>query len=315
MGDNIVSTEPIFTTVVQKAMEYTASFKPLIVITAYAANGGTATVNGNTSILVEEGDELTLTATADEGYEFACWSAEGDTVSTEPVFTTKANSSTTYTAHFKNTEEPVTEISVTISQYGSGTYCSAHALDFSNTGNLKAYVATGYNNLTQVVTLTRIQTSKPAIGLYLVGEPGEHVIPVIESSSDNTLNMLAGTLEDTVINSISDDGTYANFKYTITEENAPPMFYQFQDSTPLSANKAYLQIPTEWQEETPAKSVSIRLDETENSTYIERTEENTKEEESTIYDLTGRKIRKIAVSDIYIINGKKTIIKQGNSTR
>ena len=309
-----VSIEPMFTTVVQEATEYTANFKTLIVITANATNGGTATVNGNTSISVEEGEEFTLTAIADEGYEFDNWSADGEVVSTEPVFTTTANGTTVYTANFKSTKEPVTEEVITINIYGSGTFCSAHALDFSNTSSLKAYVATGYNAQTQVVTLTRIHTSKPAIGLYLVGEPGQHVIPVIESSSDNTLNMLAGTLGDTVINSTSDDGTYANFKYTVTEENAVPMFYQFQDNTPLGANKAYLQIPIEWLEDAPAKSVSIRFDDVENSTSIGEELENTRED-CIIYDLTGRRISNITVPNIYIINGKKTIIRQGNSHR
>lgn len=313
-----VGIEPVLTTIVQKETTYTANFEVMIqtiTISVEAGEGGSATVNGGTSITVEDGEEFTLTATADEGYVFSHWSIGDNVVSTEPVFTTTAESSTVYTANFESTEETVTEVAVTINQYGSGTYCSGYALDFRNTGNIKAYVATGYNNQTQVVTLTRIQTSKPAIGLYLVGEPGEHRISVIENSSDNSLNMLAGTLEDAVINSTSDDGAYANFKYTITEENAAPMFHQFQDNTPLSANKAYLQIPVEWLEKTPAKSVSIRLDEMENSTPVEEIQGNANKENCTIYDLTGRKINNITVPDIYIINGKKTIIKPENSTR
>jgi hypothetical protein len=169
---------------------------------------------------------------------------------------------------------------------------------------LKAYAATGYKSNSQVVTLTRVQTSEPGIGLFLKGEPGEYVVPVIESTDEHSLNMLVGTLEPTIVNST--EGEMSNYKFTIADGDAAPMFYPFEDGTTLSAGKAYLQIPTAWLPATAQKSVSIRFDEGETTGIDELKGENG--EVKTIYDLQGRVVENPA-SGIYIIDGKKVIIK------
>ena len=197
-----------------------------------------------------------------------------------------------------------TEVTVTIGQYGSATYCSPYALDFSNVEGLKAYAATGYNRQTQVVTLTKVQTAEAGVGLFLKGEPGEYVVPVIEYSNDYTLNLLVGTLEQTTVNST--DGAMSNYKFTIAEGNDEPMFYPFEDGTAFSAGKAYLQIPTAWLPVTAQKSLNIRFDEGETTDIDELEGENGKVK--TIYDLQGRVVEK-PTSGIYIIDGKKVIIK------
>ena len=197
-----------------------------------------------------------------------------------------------------------TEVTITVNQYGAGTYCSPYALDFSNVDGLKAYAATGYKSNSQVVTLTRVQTSEAGIGLFLKGEPGEYVVPVIESTDEHSLNMLVGTLEPTIVNSTA--GAMSNYKFTIAEGDAYPMFYPFEDGTTLSAGKAYLQIPTAWLPSTAQKSLNIRFDEGETTDIdeVNGEEENVK----NIYDLQGRVVEN-PTSGIYIINGKKVIIK------
>ena len=204
-----------------------------------------------------------------------------------------------------------TDITVTINQYGNATYCSPFALDFSEVEGLKAYAATGYNKVTQVVTLTRLQTAEAGVGLFLKGEPGEYTVPVIEYSNDYTLNLLVGTLEETVVNSTT--GEMSNYKFTIADGDAEPMFYPFEDNTPFSTGKAYLQIPTAWLPATAQKSVSIRFDEGETTDIDELEGENGKVkgengEVKTIYDLSGRVVES-PTSGIYIINGKKVVVK------
>ena len=194
---------------------------------------------------------------------------------------------------------------ITINQYGSGTYCSEYALDFSEVEGLKAYAATGYNTKTGIVTLTRVMTSQPGMGLFLKGEAGEYSVPTLESTDDNSLNMLVGTLEKTTVNSTSDDGKYLNYKYTKLTDDEPLMFHQFKDGSSLSAGKAYLQIPAAWVP-TTAKSISLRFDDGEGTTDIEETE-LTNQNSEIIYDLMGRKVSAPQKGMVYIVNGKKTV--------
>ena len=200
-------------------------------------------------------------------------------------------------------------VTITMNQYGSGTYSSVFALDFSEVKGLKAYAATGYNSGTGVVTLTRVMTTQPETGLFLKGEPGTYEIPVIETSLDHTINMLVATLTKTSVNSTSDDGKYLNYKYTVVAAESPlPMFYQFEDGSSLSASKAYLQIPAAWIPETEQKSISIRFDEGEGATDIEEAEIRNQKSEM-VYDLMGRKVSVPQKGGVYIVNGKKVVIK------
>ena len=156
----------------------------------------------------------------------------------------------------------------------------------------------------QVVTLTRVQTSEAGIGLFLKGEPGEYVVPVIESTDGHSLNMLVGTLEPTIVNNT--DGAMSNYKFTIADGDAAPMFYPFEDNTTFSAGKAYLQIPTAWLPVTVQKSLNIRFNDGETTDIDELKGES--RELKTIYDSQGRVVEN-PTSGIYIIDGKKVIIK------
>jgi hypothetical protein len=149
-----------------------------------------------------------------------------------------------------------------------------------------------------------LQTAEAGVGLFLKGEPGEYVVPVIEYSNDYSLNMLVGTLEQTVVN--SSEGEMSNYKFTIADGDAAPMFYPFEDNTTFSAGKAYLQIPTALLPATAQQSLNIRFDEGETTDIDEVKGESG--EVKTIYDLQGRVVEN-PTSGIYIIDGKKVIIK------
>ena len=210
-----------------------------------------------------------------------------------------------YWKNFSIRAIPIPEnITLPIGQYGSGTYCSEYALDFSEVEGLKAYVAAGYDSETGVVTLLRVMTANAGVGLFVKGEPGDYVVPTLESTSYNALNMLVGTLEETTVNST--DGSYTNYKYTIREGDAEPKFYPFADASTQAAGRAYLQIPTAWLSAAEQKSISIRFDEGEGTTDIEDTE-FTIQNSALIYDLMGRRVANPTKGGIYIVNGKKTV--------
>ncbi|MBR5847550.1 MAG: leucine-rich repeat domain-containing protein [Bacteroidaceae bacterium] len=223
-----------------------------------------------------------------------------------PRASISAYQSASYWNNFTNIQAlPAPEnITLPIGQYGSGTYCSEYALDFSEVEGLKAYVAAGYDSETGVVTLLRVMTANAGVGLFVKGEPGDYVVPTLESTSYNALNMLVGTLEETTVNST--DGSYTNYKYTIREGDAEPKFYPFADASTQAAGRAYLQIPTAWLPAAEQKSISIRFDEGEGTTDIEDTE-FTIQNSALIYDLMGRRVANPTKGGIYIVNGKKTV--------
>ena len=203
-------------------------------------------------------------------------------------------------------DEIPTEVTITIGKYGSATYSSAYALDFTNVAGLNAYAATGYNTNTGVITMTRVMTSSEGTGLFLKGAPGTYVVPIIESSDDNSLNMLAGVMEPTIVNSVSDDGLYANYRYMVKSGTTVPMFYRYTDGSSIGAGKAYLQIPLEWLPLSPMESISFRFDDGETTDIDEVTE---KDADTTVYyDLNGRIVTN-PVKGIYIVNGKKVYVE------
>ena len=201
-----------------------------------------------------------------------------------------------------------TSVTITIGAHGSTTYCSQYALDFSNVEGLNAYAATGYNINTGVITMTRVMTTNAATGLYLKAAQGTYVVPIIDSADDFSLNMLAGVLEKTLVKDVSEDGVYANYRYVRPAGETEYMFYRSTaEGANVSAGKAYLQIPLEWLPLSPMESVQLRFDDGE-TTGIEEVEGDGKSESSIIYDMSGRVVIN-PVKGIYIVNGKKIVIK------
>ena len=74
-------------------------------ISVSATEGGTATVNGVSSVTVKEGSAITLVAVADEGYEFIGWTMNGDVVSNDAIYTINVTASVEYVAKFNKKEE------------------------------------------------------------------------------------------------------------------------------------------------------------------------------------------------------------------
>ena len=262
----------------------------------YAFNGCTAL----TSIAIESTTPPTI-------YEYTF----PTTTYTEPLYV-PAGAMTAYKAanYWKNftniyyIKPDYTEVTIEIGEYGCATYCSPLALDFSEVEGLKAYSAIGFNSSTKAVTLARVMTTAAETGIFLKGEPGKYTVPVIENCDEHTLNLLVGTLESITVNSTANN--MSNFKFTVAEGDDTPMFYPFENGTTFSAGRAYLQIPTTWVPTNVQKSVSIRFDESGTTGIDEVT--NTKENDKEYYDLLGCKVEN-PVGGIYIINGKKVIVK------
>jgi hypothetical protein len=197
---------------------------------------------------------------------------------------------------------------VTISKYGSGTYCSPYALDFTNVSGMKAYVAAGYNTTTNTVYMLSVKTAQPGEGLFIKGAPGDYTVPEIETSTDNYLNLLVGTTKDVTVNTLSDDGKYTNYVYGLNKDTDAPAFYKYSDGSKCKAYKAYLQIPTSWLPTmSEAKTVNMVFDD-EEPTSIEEFRTEKDDDDVKIYDMQGRRVTKPG-KGLYIVNGKKVVFK------
>ena len=201
-------------------------------------------------------------------------------------------------------------VKITIGAHGSTTYCSQYALDFSEVEGLKAYAATGFNINTGIITMTRVMTTVEGTGIFFKATSGTYIVPIIETSGDYSLNMLAGVLNKTLVKDVSEDGLYANYRYVRPTGETEYMFYRSTATgANVSAGKAYLQIPLAWLGETASKTIGVRFEEGELTDIDEVTDANV--DETIVYDLNGRRIVDVESLEkgIYIINGKKVLVK------
>ena len=197
------------------------------------------------------------------------------------------------------------QVVITIGSYGSATYSSPYALDFSDVEGLSAYTATNCNVNNVVITLTKVDIANEATGLLLIGTPGEYIVPVVEDLGETAPNLFVATLKKTAVNSTSDNGEYANFKYTVKSGDTTPKFYRFADGSTLSAGKAYLQLPVSLFAQGASKTISLKFE--DGTTDIDDIESESGSE-AVVYDLQGRVVEK-PTKGIYIVNGRKVVFK------
>ena len=193
--------------------------------------------------------------------------------------------------------------SISISQAGMATYCSEYDLDFTNVNDLKAYIITGYDWQSKKVYAMRVYDVPAGTGLYLVGKKGDYVVNTGTSSS-YYINMLVGTLSDTWVEPT--EGDYTNLRLT-GNSPADASFKKLSQAMTIIANRAYLQIPTAILDNSSNAVGIIFDDETDG---IESIDQSSKDADSDWFTLDGRRLnRKPATKGVYVVKGKKMVIK------
>ena len=191
--------------------------------------------------------------------------------------------------------EPVVELPVTITSAGYATFYAPVAVNIPE--GVKAYTVSinegGWADLEEIYL-----SFSPGTGVVLAAEEGTYYLPI---SEDNTVfegNALRGTVEATYI---TDDayvlGVVDNEVgfYTATKNQ------QSNSAWKNNSHKAYLPKAVGMN----AASYSFRFG--EGTTAIQNVEvENTVK---VIYDLTGRRVEAITAPGIYIVGGKKVLVK------
>lgn len=274
-------------------------------MTVNASGNGTVTYSGQqikkTSKLydVKEGSNVQLTITPDTGYEITSLTVNGTDATGDLVADVLTISNVTANTTVAVTFSPIsTTLAVTLTA-DMGTLYAADDLDFTNVAGLSAYIGSGFNATTGVLTMTRVYDVPAGTGLVLVGAAGNYDIPYADSPSVYA-NLLKGASENITIWQY--DGGCTN--YVLANGSQGLGFYQVDNYGQLAAGKAYLSIPSSQTNNAPA----FMLDFMEGITGINEIEQQ-KQNAGLWYDLQGRRIIQPTKAGIYLNNGRKVIVK------
>ena len=124
VNGEVVSTEPDFLCTIRGTHHYVANFEELpkydiSIISGNPTMGSVIEIDRK----LYEGEEITLLAFPNEGYEFVNWTVNGNIVSISPEYTFTVNSEIEYVAHFQIALEKLelTAAKATFPSYGSIT--------------------------------------------------------------------------------------------------------------------------------------------------------------------------------------------------
>ena len=192
--------------------------------------------------------------------------------------------------------EPVVELPVTITSAGYATFYAPVAVNIPD--GVKAYTVSvnedGWADLEEIDI-----SFSPNVGVVLAAEEGTYYLPISEDNTVYEGNALRGTVAATYI---TDDAYVLGIVdnevgfYTATKNQ--------QENTAWKNNshKAYLPKAVGLN----AASYSFRFG--EGTTGIDEMTEQ-RAESKEIYDITGRRVENVTAPGIYIVNGKKVLVK------
>jgi hypothetical protein len=198
------------------------------------------------------------------------------------------------------TIDAITSEDITIGDLGIGTFCGSNPIDLSGTEDVKAYVVSSYEKATGQVTLTRTYYVPPFTGVVVKGNKGAYTIPAGVGQPVYP-NMMKGVTTNTALNKVN--GDYTN--YVLANKGGNLGFYAVTDGSTLGAGKAYLPLPTA-DLPSAAREFTLIFDDGE-TTEIMKVASQEKASQG-YYDLQGRRVAN-PTSGLYIVNGKKVIIK------
>ena len=198
-----------------------------------------------------------------------------------------------------NTSDDTDMDEITIKDIGKTTWCSEYDLDFTNVAGIKAYTATGYDNVDKTIWLTRVMKVPAGTGLLVKGDPGTYKIPHVEVQSAYA-NWFVGNLGDQ-IKIEETDGDKTNY-YLSGKDGS---FVSVNGSANIGKNKAYLQLPTSVFGGT--RSIGISYDDEDGTTGVKEVKSGEVKSDEW-FTLQGQRVAKPG-KGLYIKNGKKVIVR------
>ena len=276
-------------------------------VSVSATEGGTATVDGKSSVTVEEGSNITLVAVADEGYSFVNWTLAGNEISTSSTVTVTVDASAEYVANFEKRATPF-ELAVSEAEYAT-LYLDYNALIPEGAEVYTANAIDGnrlmMQQLNDVIPANTGVIVRARQGTYTFAISGD----VVEAIGNN---LLCGSVEDAYITPKKNQKFYV-----LSSKGGVVGMYEDELSGGVfknNANKAYLLLSPNigiYDEVVDTQNPGVQLG---NSYYFDFSGttaiENVvgKVEENRYYDFSGRRIDN-PTRGMYIVNGKMVMIK------
>ena len=200
--------------------------------------------------------------------------------------------------------EKVLKLPVTITEAGYASFYAPVAVELPD--GVTAHTIT-YNTELKTATLSEGLKTVPAnTGVILAGAEGDYDLKIIDvAEALENENILTGTTAATYIK----DDAYVLGYIKIDGENVVGFGTakkNQEDNTSWKNNSHKAYLPKDALPAVAQMSAGFRF-EFSGTTAIEKVESRNEKEE--IYDLTGRKLECINGAGIYIINGKKVLIK------
>lgn len=191
------------------------------------------------------------------------------------------------------------DITKEISAATYATLYNENALDFTNVSGLTAYVGTVANN---TVTFTKVTSVPAKTPVLLHGAAGTYTIPFATTAPTAvTDNVLVGVSADTKIDATTTVGTVKNTNFVLMGSN-PVGFYKVgTDGFTVGAGTAYLSTAL------TGGAAYIALDGVATSINDVNTVKSV--DNGMMYNVNGQRIATPVQGQLYIMNGKKFMMK------
>ena len=196
----------------------------------------------------------------------------------------------------------VENVSIEMNGLGIMTYASYYALDFGEVEGLTAYAATGITG--DKLTMTNVEQAAAGEGLMLKGEAGTtYLVPITDETPASVVgNMLVGLIEETEVPQV--DGDYTTFILAAPDGGEINWYKLREQSYSLRANSAYLKLLNSNVPTTRSLTMDYSTD-TDGINNLTTRPAN----DGNVYDLQGRKVNTLNKKGIYIIGGRKVVMK------
>lgn len=186
---------------------------------------------------------------------------------------------------------PVEDIVLSINESGYSTFYANHAVKVPT--GLTAYVGALSANADYLSLVELTEGYIPAqTGVVLAGEPGSYDMRAYTKETEAVESDLSGVAVRTAASNFS--GSI----YALTTIDSETAFYQYTGSY-IPANKAFLVLPA------AAAAPKVRIATAE--TGIEGV--TAEQHAADIYNLQGQKVEQVKAPGLYIVGGKKVLVK------